>query len=57
MMERVFASEPYVRRGPNPYTNLNDRAIPSSGGADGSFLHTFRYGERYVGTLTLGVEV
>ena len=55
---RLFTTEaPYTKRGPSPYTNLNDRIIHDSGGADGGFLRMSREGDRHVGTATLGVAV
>ena len=54
---QLFATEaPYTERGPSPFTNLNDRVIHDSGGADGGFLRMSREGRWHVGTLTLGVE-
>ncbi len=54
---RIFANEePYVRRGPSPFDNLNDRVIHDSRGADGGYLRMSRDGVWHVGTLTLGVQ-
>ncbi len=55
--ELFVREEPYTSRGQSPWTNLNDRVIHESNGADGGFLHMSRDGDWHVGSLTLGVDV
>ena len=49
----AFATQPYARRGPSPFTNVNDIEIAMAKGAPGSWLTVSRVGSGYVAEVTV----